>query len=133
MLNKLMMDDGLPGEETFLINKTSMSSGKTFALTIPSNVKVIKVYTSANYTCYGENDYDGYTDLSNNIPNAAKKRITWQHTSGRYITKATTTYIGVTAGKQYTLYTLYMGATIHNFSISYSASINQQTPSVTDY
>lgn len=127
MLSKLIMGGGgLPSEETFLVNKTSMSGNLT--IEIPKNVKVLKVYTKGYYKYYGENDYDGYSRLYNKA-----NRTVWQLIGGYVVTKDATTYIGVTAGKQYSLYMLSQGATIQKFTVSYSASINRQTPTVTDY
>lgn len=127
MLSKLIMGGGgLPSEETFLVNKTSMSGNLT--IEIPKNVKVLKVYTKGKYDSYGENDLDGYSRLSNKA-----NRTVWQLIAGHDVTIDVTTYIGVTAGKQYSLYMLFQSATIQNFTISYSASINRETPTVTDY
>ncbi len=128
MLSKLIMGGGgLPSEETFLVNKTSISNGR-LTIEIPKNVKVLKVYTKGYYTSYGENDYNGYSTLYNRVTSTE-----WQLISGYVVTKDATTYIGVTAGKQYSLYMEYRGATMQAFTISYSASINRQTPTVTDY
>ncbi len=127
MLSKLIMGgDGLPSEETFLVNETSRPGNLT--IEIPKNVKVLKVYTKGYYRYYGEDDYNGYSRLYNRA-----NYTVWQLISGYVVTKAATTYIGVTAGKQYSLYMDYRAADIQNFTISYSAAINQQTPTVTDY
>ncbi len=128
MLSKLIMGGGgLPSEETFLVNKTSISNGR-LTIEIPKNVKVLKVYTKGYYDSYGDNNANGYSLLYNKA-----NRTNWQSISGYLATEAATTYIGVTAGKQYSLYMLSEGATIQKFTISYSASINRQTPTVTDY
>ncbi len=127
MLSKLIMGgSGLPSEETFLVNKISIP--RDFTIEIPKNVKVLKVYTKGYYTSYGENAYNGYSMLYNRASSTE-----WQQIEGNYATKDATTYIGVTAGKQYSLHGSSSAATIQKFTISYSASINRQTPTVTDY
>ena len=124
MLNKLMMDDGLPGEETFLIN-TNYRPSRTFNVTIPDGVKVLKAYIKNEYA---DSTGDGNIGTSSLWNNSSQKTWLDGPSDG-----SCTVYVGVSANKTYTLYFYCVNIDIHNFSISYSASINQQTPSVTDY
>lgn len=69
MLNKLMMDDGLPGEETFLIN-TNYRPSRTFNVTIPDGVKVVKAYIKNEYA---DSTGDGNIGTSSLWNNSSKK------------------------------------------------------------
>ena len=100
----------LPENETIL--KSGNAWTPAFTLTIPSGVKVVKLYDT------------GYGDMwIRNLDN----NIYWNQFSGW----EATTYIGVTPLKSYRLQ--YEGYDVGNFSISYSKSINEIIPDGTDY
>ena len=124
MLNELMMDDGLPGEETFLINKNYISTG-FFTVTIPEGVKVVKAYIKNTYS-----DWTGDGNIgTSSLWNKRSRKVWFDGPSDG----SCTVYVGVSANQTYTLYFYCVNIDIQKFSISYSASINQQTPTVTDY
>ena len=124
MLNKLMMDDGLPGEETFLVNATSISTGG-LSITIPKGISVVKAYIKNTYS---DSTGDGGSGTSSLWNKNSKKVWLSGPESG-----SCTVYVGVTENKSYSLYFYEVNIDIQQFSISYSASINRQTPTVTDY
>lgn len=115
----------LPSKETFLVNASEKVHP---TITIPHNVKVIKVYISGYYSIYGESSTNGYSILYNSANNCQ-----WLKMSGGDSTVSSIRYIGVTSSKLYNLFLTTRSATINKFTISYSAAINECTPTVTDY
>ena len=102
----------LPSSETFLYAGDADST----TITIPAGVNVVKAYA-------GRGQGNPYMQLYHD------NNVLW---SGGVIT-----YVGVTPNKSYKL--LYVGpledpsVSYIYWYVSYSSSINQQTPSVTDY
>ncbi len=137
-LNRLMMggsSSGLPSEETFLWNEENVGIPSDPTFTVPQGVNVLKVSVQVQENT-GEQDY--YVGLYIiHQDDSFSNPIYWagcQAFNGE--TASDTAYIGVTPNKDYTLiaysYTNQDG--ICNYlRISYSASINRQTPTVTDY
>lgn len=113
----------LPDKETFIYNEYGPVN---LNFTVPTGVNVLKVL----YSCY---DAYGSTqgELRNSITN-----VMW-HLSEPSISSSDTFYVGVTPGKKYSLCSFVSSSSEEGYdeycSISYSASINQQTPTVTDY
>ncbi len=124
MLNKLMMDDGLPSEETFLVNATS-APNRYFSIAIPKGVRVVKVYIKNTYSDWTGDGASGTSSLTN--------RESWKQWLDGPSDGSCTVYVGVSENKSYSLWFYHLNIDVLKFSISYSASINQQTPSVTDY
>jgi hypothetical protein len=124
MLNKLMMADGLPSEETFLVNETSISAG-LLQITIPKGVSVVKTYIKNTYS-----DWTGDGSSGSSVLYTHDGRKVWLNgpESG-----SCTVYVGVSENKTYSLCFYCVNIDIQKFTISYSASINRQTPTVTDY
>lgn len=113
----------LPETETFIYNQYDAVQVE---FKVPAGVSVLKVI----YTCY---DSFGSTQgsLHNRVTN-----IMW-HLSNTGSSATDTFYVGVTPGKKYELYSIVSSSSDEGYdeycSISYSASINHQTPTVTDY
>ena len=102
----------LPSSETFLYAGNANST----TITIPAGVNVVKAYA-------GRGQGNPYMQLYHD------NNVLWSD--------GVITYVGVTLNKSYTL--LYVGpledpsVSYIYWYVSYSSSINQQTPSVTDY
>lgn len=102
----------LPSSETFLYAGNANST----TITIPAGVNVVKAYA-------GRGQGNPYMQLYHD------NNVLWSD--------GVITYVGVTPNKSYTL--LYVGpledpaVSYIYWYVSYSSSINQQTPSVTDY
>ncbi len=125
MLSKLIMGGGgLPSEETFLVNKTYISTGN-LSITIPKGVSVVKVYIKNTYTDWSGDGAYGTSSLWNR---SSSKVWLVGPDSG-----SCTVYVGVSENKTYSLRFYCINIDIQKFTISYSASINRQTPTVTDY
>lgn len=124
MLNKLMMAGGLPSEETFLVNLTT-NPNRYFSITIPKGVRVVKVYIKNDYTDWSGDGAWGTSSLTN--------RDTWEQWLDGPSDGSCTVYVGVSENKTYSLWFYHLNIDVLKFTISYSASINRQTPTVTDY
>lgn len=116
------INSSLPTTETYLLNRSDDSN--VVNITIPSGVKVIKA------TCNGTHDM-----CITEMYHYETKFITWVSSYG--ITTSTS-YVGVTPGKIYKLNIIAQddnggGLSSGHFTISYSQSINNQTPTITDY
>lgn len=117
----------VPTEETFLINKNLEATDifyEEVSITIPDGVTVLCISSHAEVS-------DGY-DLE--IANLSNQKE-WRYRSAGY-NFYDQWYVGVTPNKTYKL-SLYVG-TEYNLEggylkISYSQSINQKIPNVTDY
>lgn len=116
----------LPTVETYLLNT---SNEGTYTITIPAGVKVVKVVVGI---------YSDWGNSNASLGSSGSYSSNWGSSnadSGE--TTTSTSYVGVTPKKTYSL-TLHGGnrlgmAYTCTAKISYSASINKQTPTVTDY
>ena len=99
-------------------------------ITIPSGIKVIKVYAEASAS--HELDYPLWMTVSSNNKQ-------WYHGSndGNGLEVAFLGYIGVTPNKQYSVRVLATvrggDSYIDRFYIKYSPEINKEPPTITDY
>lgn len=113
----------LPKKETFIYNQYGSVQ---IEFKVPAGVKVLKVL----YSCY-----DAYGSTQGELRNYVTN-VLW-HLSETSSSSADIFYVGVTPGKKYSLYSIVSSASDEGYdeycSISYSASINQQAPTVTDY
>ena len=113
----------LPTEKTELLNVSgSFSDKNTYTINIPRGVKVIEVYFYIEGVPFGS--YDG----------ALTGNKQWVYLSTKSGSASKTVYVGVTRAKQYNLsLSNSKYALKYSIAIYYSTSINQQTPTVTDY
>lgn len=114
----------LPSAETYLLDTYQTYIDHT--ITVPAGVNVLKVYADVFH------EHDGDVSLDVYSKTGSKYWLSiWD-----YEEATDTKYIGVTPNKSYTL-KISTGSETGTESgvvrISYSQSINQQTPSVTDY
>ena len=114
----------VPTTETILLSTIDVYT--TVTITVPAGVKVLKVEGDVYHEHEGEVSLDVYS------VNGKKYWLSlWDH-GGAYGSR----YIGVTPNKSYTLKLSTdseTGTESGSVTISYSQSINNQTPSVTDY
>lgn len=124
------LEASIPTTETYLvnINEDYTTVNETRTVHIPSGVKVLKVRV------YSESGAGGDDFCTAYVQNADNKKV-WV-IAENYGSCDETKYVGVTGGKDYKL-NLYAGAEYDTMAalirISYSQSINNTTPSVTDY
>lgn len=118
------LEASVPTTETRLLS--TMDVNTTVTITVPAGVKVLKVSGAVSHENEGEVGLDVYSVNSKkywlSIYNHGDASGIW--------------YVGVTPNKSYTLkLTSYSitGAESGSVTISYSQSINNQTPKVTDY
>lgn len=101
---------------------------RNYSLTIPSGVKVLEVYLSIDSLDEGA---EGLLYITNN-----KNGNTWADVSGWWedvFPDDITNYVGVTPGKTYSLI---INMDVYGSSsgyIAYSPTINNKTPTITDY
>lgn len=118
------LEASVPTTETRLLS--TMDVNTTVTITVPAGVKVLKVEGDVYHEHEGEVALDVYS------VNGKKYWLSfWDHGSV-YGSR----YIGVTPNKSYTLKLSTdseTGTESGSVTISYSQSINNQTPSVTDY
>lgn len=101
---------------------------RNYSLTIPSGVKVLEVYLSIDSLDEGA---EGFLYITNN-----KNDNTWADVSGWWedgFPDDITNYVGVTPGKTYSLI---ISMDVYGSSsgyIAYSPTINNKTPTITDY
>ena len=121
----------VPTEETFLINKNLEGHDILYeevSITIPDGVTVLCISSHAES---GEG-YDDYVTIE--IKNLSNQKE-WRYRSEAF-SLYDQWYVGVTPNKTYKL-SVYVGAEynldVGYLKISYSQSINQKTPNVTDY
>ena len=110
--------------ETILLS--TMDVNTTVTITVPAGVKVLKVEGDVYHEHEGEVALDVYS------VNGKKYWLSLWDYEGTYGSR----YIGVTPNKSYTLKLSTdseTGTESGSVTISYSQSINNQTPSVTDY
>ena len=124
------LEASIPTTETYLvnINEDYTTVNETRTVHIPSGVKVLKVRV------YSESGAGGDDFCTAYVQNADNKKV-WV-IAKNYGSCDETKYVGVTGGKDYKL-NLYAGTEYDTMAalirISYSQSINNTTPSVTDY
>lgn len=118
------LEANVPTTETGLLNTEDVNI--TVTITVPAGVKVLKV---AGDVCH---EHEGEVALDVYSVNSKKYWLSiWDYESASDIW-----YVGVTPNKSYTLKLSTYSETGTEFGgvvISYSQSINNQTPRVTDY
>lgn len=119
-----ILEANLPTTETTLLSTIEVYG--TVTITVPANVKVLKVDGAVEHEHEGEVALDVYS------VNSKKYWLSLWDYGYAY----GTWYVGVTPNKSYTLKlstSSETGAESGSVTISYSQSINNQTPKVTDY
>lgn len=118
------LEASVPTTETKLLS--TMDVNTTVTITVPAGVRVLKVTGDVYHEHEGEVALDVYS------VNSKKYWLSvWNHESA-----IDTWYVGVTSNKSYTLKlstSSETGTESGSVVISYSQSINNQTPKVTDY
>ena len=118
------LEASVPTTETRLLS--TMDVNTTVTITVPAGVRVLKVTGDVYHEHEGEVALDVYS------VNSKKYWLSvWNYESA-----IDTWYVGVTPNKSYTLkLSTYSetGSVTGSVTISYSQSINNQTPRVTDY
>lgn len=118
------LEASVPTTETRLLSTREMNT--TVTITVPADVKVLKVEGDVYHEHEGEVALDVYS------VNGKKYWLSvYDYGEVYYIC-----YVGVTPNKSYTLKLSThseTGTESGNVTISYSQSINNQTPKVTDY
>lgn len=118
------LEASVPTTETILFS--AMDANTTVTITVPAGVKVLKVEGDVYHEHEGEVALDVYS------VNSKKYWLSlWNYESAYDIW-----YVGVTPNKSYTLKLSTdseTGTESGTVTISYSQSINNQTPKVTDY
>lgn len=118
------LEASVPTTETSLLS--TMDVNTTVTITVPAGVKVLKVAGNVDHEHEGEVALDVYS------VNGKKYWLSLWHYEYAY----DTWYVGVTPNKSYTLKLSTdseTGTESGTVTISYSQSINNQTPKVTDY
>lgn len=118
------LEASVPTTETRLLSTMDMNT--TVTITVPAGVRVLKVTGDVYHEHEGEVAVEVYS------VNSKKYWLSvWNYESA-----IDTWYVGVTPNKSYTLKLSTgseSGAESGSVTISYSQSINNQTPKVTDY
>lgn len=118
------LEANVPTTETRLLNTEDVN--RTVTITVPAGVRVLKVTGDVYHEHEGEVALDVYS---------VNGKKYWLSVYG-HESAADTWYVGVTSNKSYTLKlgtSSETGAESGSVTISYSQSINNQTPSITDY
>lgn len=118
------LEASVPTTETILLS--TMDVNTTVTITVPEGVKVLKVEGDVY------NEYEGEVDLDVYSVNSKKYWLSLYNYGNVY----GIWYVGVTPNKSYTLKLSTYSETdteAGSVTISYSQSINNQTPKVTDY
>lgn len=118
------LEASVPTTETILLSTMDMNT--TVTITVPAGVKVLKVEGGVYHENEGEVELEVYSVTGQRA---------WLYMWG-YEGISDTWYVGVTPNKSYTLKLSTdsgTGTESGNVDISYSQSINNQTPKVTDY
>lgn len=118
------LEASVPTTETRLLS--TMDVNTTVTITVPAGVKVLKVEGDVYHEHEGEVALDVYS------VNGKKYWLSLWDYGSVYGSR----YIGVTSNKSYTLKlstSSETGTESGSVTISYSQSINNQTPKVTDY
>lgn len=101
---------------------------RNYSLTIPSGVKVLEVYLSIDSLDEGA---EGVLYITNNKSNKGWAKVSgWWEDGFPY---DITNYVGVTPGKTYSLYISMDVEGSSSGYIAYSPTINNKTPTITDY
>lgn len=119
------LEASVPTTETYLLEVSAIDS--TYTITVPAGVQVLKIVGDI----YHENE-EGEVALDVYSVNGKKYWLSLWDYENAYGLR----YIGVTPNKSYTLRigaSSSTGTESGTVRISYSQSINNQTPSVTDY
>lgn len=118
------LEASVPTTETILLSTEDVNT--TVTITVPAGVRVLKVTGDVYHEHKGEVALDVYS------VNSKKYWLSvWDYGSAIDIW-----YVGVTSNKSYTLKlstSSETGTESGSVTISYSQSINNQTPKVTDY
>lgn len=118
------LEASVPTTETILLSTEDVNT--TVTITVPAGVRVLKVTGDVYHEHEGEVALDVYS------VNSKKYWLSvWDYGSAIDIW-----YVGVTSNKSYTLKlstSSETGTESGSVTISYSQSINNQTPKVTDY
>ena len=118
------LEASVPTTETRLLSTVDVNT--TVTITVPAGVKVLKVDGGVYHEGEGEVALDVYS------VNGKKYWLSVYN----YESAIDTWYVGVTSNKSYTLKlstSSETGTESGSVTISYSQSINNQTPKVTDY
>ena len=118
------LEASVPTTETRLLS--TMDVNTTVTITVPAGVRVLKVTGDVYHEGEGEVALDVYS---------VNGKKYWLSVYG-YESAIDTWYVGVTSNKSYTLMlgtSSETGTESGTVVISYSQSINNQTPRVTDY
>lgn len=118
------LEASVPTTETILLSTEDMDT--TVTITVPAGVRVLKVTGNVYHEHEGEVALDVYSVNSKKF---------WLSVYG-YEAAVDTRYVGVTPNKSYRLRlrtSSETGTESGGVDISYSQSINNQTPRVTDY
>lgn len=118
------LEASVPTTETRLLETEDVD--RTVTITVPAGVKVLKVEGGVSHEHEGEVALDVYSVNSKKY---------WLSVWG-YANADDIWYVGVTPNKSYTLKLSTdseTGTEFGSVTISYSQSINNQTPKVTDY
>lgn len=118
------LEASVPTTETRLLS--TMDVNTTVTITVPAGVRVLKVTGDVYHEHEGEVALDVYS------VNSKKYWLSVYN----YESAIDTWYVGVTSNKSYTLKlstSSETGTESGSVTISYSQSINNQTPKVTDY
>ena len=118
------LEASVPTTETILLSTEDMNT--TVTITVPADVKVLKVEGDVYHEHEGEVALDVYS------VNSKKYWLSLLDYGSAY----DTWYVGVTPNKSYTLKLSTdseTGTESGGITISYSQSINQKIPNVTDY
>lgn len=118
------LEASVPTTETILLS--TMDANTTVTITVPAGVKVLKVEGAVDHEHEGEVALDVY---SVNSKKYWLSVYNYEYASDIW-------YVGVTPNKSYTLKLSTdseTGTESGSVTISYSQSINNQTPKVTDY
>lgn len=118
------LEASVPTTETRLLS--TVDANTTVTITVPAGVKVLKVEGDVYHEGEGEVALDVYSVNSKKY---------WLSVYG-HESAIDTWYVGVTSNKSYTLKLSTdseSGTESGSVTISYSQSINNQTPKVTDY
>lgn len=120
------LEANVPTTETILLSTMDMDMDRTVTITVPADVRVLKVAGDVFHEQEGEVALDVYSVNSKkywlSVYNYGYASDIW--------------YVGVTPNKSYTLKlgtSSETGTESGSVVISYSQSINNQTPKVTDY
>ena len=118
------LEASVPTTETYLLDTYEWY--RQHIITVPAGVNVLKVYADVYH------ESDGYVELDVYSVTGSKY---WLSIFG-YENTAGVKYVGVTPNKSYALSIVAgseSGTESCTVQVSYSQSINQQTPNVTDY